>query len=369
MTAPTIQDKFAMIRKELAAFLIERDAEVDVVLTALIAQENPLLVGPPGTAKSLLLDSLMDMMHGRKFSVLFNKFTTPEEVYGPISVKGLKEDVYRRCTFGMLPEAHGAFGDEIFKASSAILNTLLRILNERTYEGRRVPLRIFVAASNEWPQSENGGKELAALFDRFLFRRTVRPVMTAAGKERLRWSHRAEFRTMYTSKQITPEEVDQAHAEAGALPWSDEAKAAFDQVLGQLNKEGIFPGDRRQYKAVGAARAFAYLCGAAEVAPDHLEILTSVLWDDPEQTPKCEAIIAKIANPSSMKINSVLWEVEGILNGLDAKDLKAAATASKKLQECAKQLGALHGSERAAKAALYVKGEIKRIHQMSMESL
>src|SRR3954453_5706588 len=117
-----VQEKFLTTRKELAAALIERDDEVDLVLTALVAQEHVLLVGPPGCAKSLLLDSLMRWMSGRRFSILLNRFTTPEEVLGPISVSGLKSDVYRRVTAGKLPEADLCFLDEIFKSSSAILN-------------------------------------------------------------------------------------------------------------------------------------------------------------------------------------------------------------------------------------------------------
>src|SRR5437764_11502158 len=89
-----VREKFQAARRELSAALIERDAEVDLVLTALVAQEHVLLVGGPGTAKSLLLDSVMGWMGGRKFSVLFNKYSTPEEVFGPISVMGLKEDKY-----------------------------------------------------------------------------------------------------------------------------------------------------------------------------------------------------------------------------------------------------------------------------------
>jgi MoxR-like ATPase len=175
-----VQEKFVLTRRELSTALIERDEEIDLVLTALVCREHPLLVGQPGTAKSLLLDSLMAWMHGKKFTILFTKFTTPEECFGPISVVGLKEDKYRRVTTGKLPEADGAFGDEIWKASSAILNTLLRILNERVYDNGEgvltpVPLRIFVAASNEWPHAQEGGKELQALFDRFC-------VIRSAGK-------------------------------------------------------------------------------------------------------------------------------------------------------------------------------------------
>src|SRR4051795_5053066 len=147
-----VQAKFATTRKELSAELIERDDEVDLVLTALVAQEHVLLVGPTGCAKSLLLDALMRGLSGRRFSILLNRFTVPEEVLGPISVSGLKADVYRRVTAGKLPEADLAFLDEIFKASSAILNVLLKLLNERVHEvgdgtSVKVPLRLAVAAS------------------------------------------------------------------------------------------------------------------------------------------------------------------------------------------------------------------------------
>lgn len=113
----SVQEKFTATRHELASALIERDEEIDLILTALISREHPLLVGQPGTAKSLLLDSLMTWMKGKKFTVLFTKFTTPEEIFGPISVAGLKEDKYRRITTGKLPEADGGFADEIFSAT------------------------------------------------------------------------------------------------------------------------------------------------------------------------------------------------------------------------------------------------------------
>src|SRR3954451_5507260 len=187
-----VQAKFAATRKELSAALIERDEEVDLVLTALAAQEHVLLVGNPGTAKSLLLDSITSWMRGKRFSILFTKFTCPDECVGPVSIQALKEDKYRRVTTGKLPEADLFFADELFKASSAILNILLRILNERVFENGdgtfvKVPLKLCVAASNEWPQAQEGGKELAALFDRFVLRRAVRPILSAVGRKRLLW--------------------------------------------------------------------------------------------------------------------------------------------------------------------------------------
>src|SRR5262249_17501169 len=99
-----VQAKFAATRAELSAALIERDGEADRVLTALLAQEHPLLVSPPGCAKSLLLDSVMHWMHGRKFSLLLTRYTTVDEVFGPLSLTALKEDRFKRVTAGKLPE-------------------------------------------------------------------------------------------------------------------------------------------------------------------------------------------------------------------------------------------------------------------------
>jgi MoxR-like ATPase len=371
--AHPVQEKFAAARRELSAALIERDDEVDLVLTALVAQEHVLLVGPPGCAKSLLLDAVMGWMRGRKFTVLLTKFSTPEEIFGPISVAGLKEDKYRRITAGKLPEADGCFIDEVWKASSAILNTLLRLLNERVFDKGDgelvpVPLRLCVAASNEWPQQFEGGRELNALFDRFLLRRAVRPILSAAGRQRLLWER---DHTPRLSASITPAEIDQAHADALALPWTGEAKQALEAILRELAKEGIQPGDRRQFKSVAAAQAFAYLCGAGRVEPEHLEVLAHTLWEDPEEQPaKAAGVVARVANPAGLQVNSLLVEVEQVLAATDPRNLAQAASAASKLQEIHKKLGALKGGDgRVARAKEYVQGQIKRIKLASIEAL
>jgi MoxR-like ATPase len=366
-----LQEKFATTRKELADALIERDNEVDLVLTALVAQEHVLLVGPPGCAKSLLLDSLMAWMSGRRFSILLTKFTTPEELLGPISVSGLKSDVYRRVTTGKLPEADLAFVDEVLKGSSAILNTLLKILNERTYEvgdgtSIKVPLKLCVAASNEWPSPETG-KELAALFDRFAVRKSVRLILTATGRQRLLW-HRDH--TLKLSTTVTPAEVDQAHREARKLPWTDEAKEATEAIVRELAKEGVQPGDRRQFKAVGVAQTYAWLCGSDRVEPEHLEVYASVLWDDPVEQPKKVAqVVARIANPTGMKVNQLLLEAEQILAVADVRQLAQAATATAKLQEIEKRLASLKGDGRVERARAYIREQIKKVKLASIEAI
>jgi MoxR-like ATPase len=359
-----VQEKFLTTRKELSAALIERDEEVDLTLTALIAQEHLLLVGAPGCAKSLLLDSVMNWMSGKRFNILLTKFTVPEEAVGPISLTALKEDRYRRVTTSRLPEADVAFIDEIWKASSAILNSLLKILNERVFENDgeavKVPLKLCVAASNEWPSPESG-KELSALFDRFLFRRSVRPIVSESGRRRLVWNR---DHTPKLSTSVTPDEIEQAHAEAMRLVWTDQAREMFETILREIAKEGIRPGDRRQFKAVGAAQAFAYLCGSDRVEPEHLEVLASVLWDDPiEQPEKVAQIVARIANPTGMRVNQLLLECEQILTATDVRDLKCAATATTKLAEIEKQLATLRGNGRVEKA------QIKRIKLTSIESI
>lgn len=365
-----IQQKLQDARKAMSDALIERDEEIDVVLTALVAKEHALLVGPPGTAKSLICRSLGGFLNGNVFERLLSKFTTPEEIFGPISVKGLKDDDYRRITTGMLPEAELAFLDEIFKASSAILNTTLGVLNERLFQNGRTnikcPLQICVAASNEWPHDQDGGKDLGALFDRFLFRKRVKPVISVQGRKKLLWTR--DHDPKFTSN-LSAQEVDQAHSDAKALPWSDTAKAAFEEILKELASSGVVPGDRRQYKAVGASQAFAYLSGDSVVEANHLEILAHILWDEPaEQPEKVAAVVGRVANPIGMKVNSLILEVEEILASANVKDLAQAASAAKKLQNVFKQLGGLNGNGRVEKAKTYVQGQIRALKLATVDS-
>jgi len=315
-----LRAKFAAAATAMKAALVERDSEVDLVLIALVCREHVLLVGPPGCGKSLLLDSLMGWMRATKFETLMTKFSTPEEVCGPVSVSGLKTDGFYRITAGMLPEAEIAFVDEFFKANSAIANTLLKILNERTFKNGTkgtvaCPLRLLVAASNEYPDDSNGGKELGAILDRFLFRKTVRYSSKRGLRDLLGKAVSGDKCRAAFADSITPAEVDQAANEAAAMPFGNAAKKALWQILEELGKEGIRPSDRRIYKAVGAARAAAYLAGATEVQPMHLEVLAHVLWDDPtEQPEKTAKVVGRIANPTGMKVTELLVQIESVMD-------------------------------------------------------
>lgn len=178
-TAAATQDLRARIQDAVDIMqrgLIERDTEVRLLLLAALSREHVLYIGPPGTAKSELSRRLSRLYQGAYFERLLTRFSVPEELFGPLSMRALEEDKYVRQTQGYLPEASVAFVDEIFKANSAILNTLLTLLNERLFDNGSlrvpVPLVCMVGASNELPESE----ELDALYDRFLLRRRVAQV-------------------------------------------------------------------------------------------------------------------------------------------------------------------------------------------------
>src|SRR5580765_2988672 len=164
----------ARIREELNHNFQERAELIDGALCALLSGSHVLIIGPPGTAKSMLSDELCRRIEGANyFQWLLTKFSTPEEIFGAVSLKALEQDDYRRVTSRKLPEAHIAFLDEIFKANSSILNAILTLINERLFHNGKevgsVPLLTLFGASNELPEEE----ELTALYDRFLVRFVV----------------------------------------------------------------------------------------------------------------------------------------------------------------------------------------------------
>ena len=365
----TVRDKFAAVRKELGEALIERTEEIDLLLTSLIAGEHLLLVGPPGCGKSLLIDSLMRWTHGSKFSCLLNRFSMPEELLGMYSLSELKLDKFVRITTNKLPESQYVFLDEIFRASPAILNVLLKLLNEKTFDkgdgiARRVPLEICLGAANDWPSGDEG-KSLGALVDRFMLRKSVAPISSAAGRQKLLWNNQPpEFSTSLSGHELIAARLD-----AQGLVWSKEAKQALESILDELARQSVKPSDRRQFKSVSIVQAYAWLNGAEEVQPEHLEVLTHVLWGDHEEASKVRSVIMQIAAPVGMKVSGLIGETEQILSSVNTKDLGATATAASKLAEIQKSLKAMKEHPKALAAIAYVKEKITELRLKSLDSI
>ena len=310
---PDLAGKIRGATAALESGLVERETEVRLLLLAAFCGEHLLLLGPPGTAKSELGRRLSAVCGGASFfERLLTRFSVPEELFGPLSMRGLENDQYVRQTDGYLPTATVAFVDEVFKANSAILNSLLTILNERLFDNGNerveVPLLCLVGASNELPESE----ELDALYDRFLLRCAVEQV-SAAGLGDLLAMRAAGGRGGGAGADDDSSGADSSEAKrlesVGAMDQqclsltvedfagvkqAAEANVAVPPGVVDLvvdlrdhlqNKcePPVYVSDRRLVKAIALLRVAAYTNGRAMVSEFDCLLLANILWQRPSE--------------------------------------------------------------------------------------
>lgn len=296
--------KLKKIREELRQTFLERAELIDGALAALLSSHHLLIIGPPGTAKSMLADELCRRIEGSNyFQWLLTRFTTPEEIFGAVSLKALEQDDYRRVTSHKLPEAQIAFLDEIFKANSSILNAILTLMNERLFHNGKtvspVPLLTLFGASNELPEEE----ELTALYDRFLLRFVVSYIAEDFRFLRMLESQKAPERTTLTLAELT--DLQHQVREVAIPPH---VYRGIADIRRELNKKNILASDRRYRQALSLLQAHAFLEGHSEVAEKDLFFLEHALWRDPAEHEQVRNTIRDQIMGYEEEITELLYE-------------------------------------------------------------
>ena len=273
---------------------VGKDEIVDLMGVALVAGENLFLLGPPGTAKSALVYELGRRISGRTFEYLLTRFTEPNELFGPFDIRKLREGELVTNTEGMLPEASLIFLDELLNANSAILNSLLMVLNERVFrrgrETRPLPALVVVAASNRLPEDD----ALGALFDRFLLRVVCDNVggerlgeVLSAGWELDRRAHGGADGQPQAAVDI--EDVRRLHGMLGGVDLSD-VRPKLSELVVRLRHAGIPISDRRAVKLQRLVAASALLCDRDRAVVSDLWVFRHV-WDTLEQQQVLAAVV------------------------------------------------------------------------------
>ncbi|MCW0217623.1 MAG: AAA family ATPase [Prosthecobacter sp.] len=292
MDALTIANRLSdQVLRPLKATFVGKEEIIDLMGVALAGGENLFLHGPPGTAKSALVNELAKRLETRSFDYLLTRFTEPSELFGPFDIRKLREGDLVTNTEGMLPEADFIFLDELLNANSAILNSLLLVLNERIFrrgrETRKLPALMVVGASNHLPEEEG----LRALFDRFLLRvhcgyvqeKELSAVIEAG------WELEKNHRKPAAVCGLTALDIRLLQE---FLPTVDltEVRPAYLALISRLRVGGIEVSDRRAVKLQRVIAASALMCGRLTARVSDLWVLRYI-WDREEQRELLSAMV------------------------------------------------------------------------------
>lgn len=308
----------------MAQGIYEKDRIIALALLCAVAGENMFLLGPPGTAKSMVASRLkMVFKNGKSFDYLMSRFSTPDEIFGPVSISRLKNhDTYERLTAGYLPEADIVFLDEIWKAGPSIQNTLLTAVNEHVFHNGgkvvQIPMKILIAASNELPANDEG---LEALWDRFLVRAVSNCIESEANFVKMLKSPAVGMKALPDELYISDELWHKWQDESHGIGCSDFVIAAIKSLRKKLNKlehdDGdnlrYYISDRRWRKAYGLMQTSAFLNGRREISLSDFLLLMHCLWNDPDCV---ENVLTAIASSISELTTNTLAKIEKMIKAV-----------------------------------------------------
>ena len=329
------QQKLKAIETEMNNIFVERDSVIRNTLLCLTVGQSMLLLGEPGTGKSALTNELCSrIVGGQYFSWLMNRTSDPAEILGPYSLKEMENDKFIRKTTGMLPEAHIAFLDEIFKSNEPTLNILLPLINEKKiFNGgvaTPVPLISLFAASNELPEDES----LDALYDRLVIRMYVEYVKDPANKQKMYQGYLANRSGGNSSLKtnITLAEIQALQDASKLVAVPPAVMKNFIKLIGVLSKQGINVSDRRQNECLKILQGSATLEGRNTVVLDDLMSLKYVLWQQKEDVDYIEEQTLKLVNPYGDKVRGFMKnfaEIKANIEKADPSEKVASAIEAK----------------------------------------
>lgn len=329
VSLPELSRRLQEGARQLEHAFLGKEEIIRLLFISAIAGEHLVMVGPPGTAKSALVRAFAQAIDAQYFDYLLTRFTEPNEIFGPVDIQAFRQGTYRRRIEKMLPEAEVVFLDEIFKANSAILNSLLTVLNARRYTHGtatvKVPLISLFAASNEVPSDE----ALSALFDRFLIRVRVDYLDSYHFRGLLQKGLDLETKAMAEGAASPPPRKFASAAELMALQqrfashtrMSEEFLATFKGLVFQIRSEGIGLSDRRVVKLLKMFAASAIFDGRGEVNDADFFVLRHV-WNTPEQEELLQEIVGPVldrwydAHPAEARIGATPTSLQDLLEEL-----------------------------------------------------